>query len=65
MSKRKKKKKDSNLHITITIAQEEAEEVYYEPVADTFIYHFIKTLHYWVVGAIFFVVIGGILSLLG
>ena len=64
VSERKKRRKQPDVHITITIASDEPEEVIQEGAADAFIYHFIKTLHYLGVGAFYLIVIGGIASLL-
>ena len=61
MAKKKKKQKPTHISITIELPDDD------EPLpsaADTFIYHFLKTLTYWLFGFIALAAIGSCSTLL-
>jgi len=55
--------KEDELTIHITIEWEEDEDDYQPTVIDQAAYNFVNTLQYYVIGAFFLFIIGGIMSL--
>ena len=58
--KKKRRNKNTTTHITIVLPEEGPIE--YVSQADTFIYHFVKTIHYWVIAFIGLAIVGAILG---
>ena len=58
--RKRKSKKKTTTHITVVLPDDEPIE--YVSQADTFIYHFIRTIHYWVIAFIALAIIGAIIG---